>query len=492
MKKYLFVILVPLLILDTISCRKQFYDEDVIVDPNGASVSSFLNNPSRAAVNQLAVGLQSSIRNGITSYYREAGTVGREIIYSASTDNRYFTELLGTQTTQYGGTNDPAGIFNGYYLSFSSLRRRAEFLMQVAEKSPEAELTIQEKSAVRGFAKTIQAYACWVLVNMQGKNGIRESYSDLFEPGDLLKPGKFGTYESGLALAKKLTDDGLTALNAGSAGFPFGFSLGWRPETVNGGIAGAEFGDVAGFKKFNRAIAARIALYQKDWNGVLTTLTPSFLDLSGSLQIGPKMTFATTANDQTNGLFASRNNNSSPFVVFNEFLLEAETGDTRVFGANAKVGQRTTTNANGNILSNPRTSGAVTSTHEVRMYSSNTAPVSIIRNEELILMYAEAKVQTADFPNAVIALDKIRTTYGLQPLAVAKPAILTSKDGLIDEVLNQRRYSLFFEGQRWFDVLRYNKKSILSLQGTIGGNTFVVFDNLARPDAEVQWDKQNP
>jgi starch-binding outer membrane protein, SusD/RagB family len=469
MKKYILYIGMVLVVSGVVSCRDQFYDQDIVLDPNGASVNSVLNNATRAQINQLAIAVQSSIRNGITSYYRESGTVGREIVYSASTDNRYFTELLGTQATQFNGTNDPAGIFNGYYISYSNLRRRALILMQSAEGS--AALSAQEKAATTGFAKTIDALASWILVNMQGKNGIRESFSDLTTPGDLLKPGKFGTYESGLALARRLADEGFASLNNGGSAFPFTMTSGW-----------AGFTTVNDFKKFNRAVAARIALYQKDWNGVLTALNQSFLDLNGSLQTGPKMTFSTQANDATNGLFHSPNTNAAPFVVFNEFVTQAEAGDTRVFGPNAKVGQRT----------NARTSGAVTSTHEVRMYTSNTSPISIIRNEELILMFAEAKVQTNDFPNAIIALDKIRTTYGLQPLAVAKPGILASKEGLIDEVLNQRRYSLFFEGQRWFDVRRYNRLNTLPLQGTVGSNTFVVFENLARPDAEVQWDRLNP
>ena len=57
---------------------------------------------------------------------------------------------------------------------------------------------------------------------MQGKNGIRETFGDLNAPGDLLKPGKFGTYASGLVLVKKYADDGLAALNAATS-FPFTF-----------------------------------------------------------------------------------------------------------------------------------------------------------------------------------------------------------------------------------------------------------------------------
>src|SRR4028119_1816913 len=95
------------------ACKKQFYDEEKVIDPNGASVESVLTNATKGQINQLAVGVQSTLRTGVTSYYRESGTIGREIIYSASTESRYYTELLGTTASQYNGTNDPAGIFNG-------------------------------------------------------------------------------------------------------------------------------------------------------------------------------------------------------------------------------------------------------------------------------------------------------------------------------------------------------------------------------------------
>jgi hypothetical protein len=125
------------------------------------------------------------------------------------------------------------------------------------------------------------------------------------------------------------------------------------------------------------------------------------------------------------------------------------------------------------------------------MYASDAAPVSLMRNEELILMYSEANIQLGNFAEAVKVLDKIRTTFGLAPLAVAKPGIEADKEALIGEMLNQRRYSLFFKGHHWFDARRYNKIAALPLQGEVDGNTFRVFDHFNRPDAEVQWDNVN-
>ena len=472
MKRIYIAFIAASLVLAVSSCRKGgfFEVDDSIIDPNAVSVDAVLANPSKKQIIDLCKGLESAMRNGYNDFVSSAGTVGREIMSSRSTDNRYYTELLGTNVAQYPGTtagaNDPAGIFNGYYTSFSSTRRRAELLVRTANNA--TSITAGEKKAVEGFARTIQAYVTLNLLNMQGKNGIRETFTDLNAPGDLLKPGKFGTYASGLTLVKQYAEDGLAALNAATS-FPFTFGSGF-----------AGFNTVATFKQFNRAVAARIALYQADWNGVLTNLGTSFFNLAGSLSAGPKNVWSTAPNDLTNTLFVTPNNNGQPYVVFNEVIAAVEAGDTRFNGASAKAQARTT----------PRSSGVFTSTHEVRMFASNTSPSVIIKNEELILMYAEANAElntVASLAQAVIAINTIRTAYGLPVYAG-----LVTRAALIDETYKQRRFSLFFEGHRWFDMRRRTLLAQIQPQGTIGTQTFVVFENMSRPDAEVQWDIQNP
>lgn len=485
MKKLFFSTATAVLLFGAMGCDKGIFEVDEsTIDPNLVAEEVVLGNPSKAQIIQLSKGLESAMRSGHNDFIASSGTVGREIISSRSTDNRYYTELLGTDVANFNGANDPAGIFNGYYAAFSATRRRAELLVRTANNA--TSISAGEKKAVEGFARTIQAYVTLNLLNMQGKNGIRETFEDLNAPGDLLKPGKFGTYASGLALVRKYAEDGLAALNA-ATNFPVpdpakdqalgaGF-LGINPPPKKSGIAEMNFDDVASFKKFNRAVAARIALYQADWNALPGILAASFMNLSGSLTLGPKFVWSTAANDFTNTLFVTPNNNGSPYVVFNEVIAAAEPGDTRFFGPGAKVGARTT----------PRQSGAFVSTHEVRMFGSNISPSPIIKNEELILILAEARAELGQFTEAKAAIDIIRVAYGLAPYSGA-----LTKDALIDEVLKQRRFSLFFEGHRWFDMRRRGRLAQITPQGTIGSQTFVVFEAMARPDAEVQWDLRNP
>lgn len=472
MKRILIFFIAASLITAVSSCRKggAFEVDDSQIDPNLVAEDVVLANPSKKQIIDLCKGLESAMRNGYADFASSAGTVGREAMSSRSTDNRYYTELLGTNVTQYpgatAGANDPAGIFNGYYTSFSSTRRRAELLAKTANNA--TTITAGEKKAVEGFARTIQAFVTLNLLNMQGTNGIRESFSDLNKPGDLLKPGKFGTYATGLTLVKKYNDDGLAALNAATS-FPFAFGSGF-----------AGFNTVATFKQFNRAVASRISMYEGDWAGLLTNLGGSFFNIAGSMTAGPKYVWSTAANDFSNTLFVTVNNNNNPYVVFNEVIAAVEAGDTRFTGASAKAQARTA----------PRSSGVFTSTHEVRMFANNTNPTPMIKNEELILMYAEANAEVntgASLALAVTAINNVRTAYGLPSYSGA-----VTKAALIDEVLKQRRFSLFFEGHRWFDMRRRGLLAQVIPQGTIGSQTFVVFQKMSRPDAEVQWDLQNP
>ena len=77
---------------------------------------------------------------------------------------------------------------------------------------------------------------------------------------------------------------------------------------------------------------------------------------------------------------------------------------------------------------------------------------------ELILIYAEANIQTNDLTDAVIALNTIRTAHGLAAYSGA-----TTQAALLTEMLNQRRYSLYCEGHRWVDLRRYNLLSELPI-----------------------------
>jgi hypothetical protein len=121
----------------------------------------------------------------------------------------------------------------------------------------------------------------------------------------------------------------------------------------------------------------------------------------------------------------------------------------------------------------------LTSKYKFKMYDSNTnsAPVPIIRNEELILLRAEANIGLGNLPEAVKDLNFIRTNSGGLPARTDLDA-----SNILDELLKQRRYSLLFEGgHRWIDMRRYGKLNELPLDLP----TFHVHDKFPIPVAET-------
>lgn len=93
----------------------------------------------------------------------------------------------------------------------------------------------------------------------------------------------------------------------------------------------------------------------------------------------------------------------------------------------------------------------LTADYQVNLYASNVDPVALIRNEELILIYAEANIG-ADNAEAVRAINIIRDAAGVDPYSGG-----VDDASLEAEVIYQRRYSLFGEGHRWIDMRRYNR-----------------------------------
>lgn len=437
-----------------------YFEVEDTIDPNNPAIESIQSNASRIQINQLGIGIQSTMRNGLSSYVRVSGSIGREIYNLASTELTWTTELLGTTNGGFSATT----LFNGYYAEFAQTSRRAELFRMAAENSAPGALTDAEKQGIRGYVNTVKAYAMLCMLNMQYKNGIRIQYTDLYSPGDMLKPGPFVSYEAALTEIRRVLDEGATQLAAG--GNAFGF-------TMTSGYAG--FNTPTTFRRFNRALAARTAMYQQDWTAMLTLLGESFLDLNAAMTVGPNFTYSTTSGDITNPQFQQMNTTASPVVAQSSFITDAEAGDTR---AARKVTKRTSARALSGIIGE----------YDVSLYPTSTLPISIIRNEELILMQAEALIQTDKLADAVLALNKVRAAAGLKDLATAKPTVVNSKPALIDELLNQRRYSLFFEGHRWFDMRRYNRLDRLPNDQP----NHKVYDQLIRPFAEVQWDAKNP
>ncbi|MGI4738618.1 MAG: RagB/SusD family nutrient uptake outer membrane protein [Janthinobacterium lividum] len=86
---------------------------------------------------------------------------------------------------------------------------------------------------------------------------------------------------------------------------------------------------------------------------------------------------------------------------------------------------------------------------------NSTDNTYVLRYAEVLLAYAEASnEQNGPTGDALAKLNLVRQRAGLTALTAASPQALT-KQALRNEIDQQRRLELAFEGERWFDLLRY-------------------------------------
>lgn len=399
------------------SCKKDYGNL------NNATVEDFLKNASVSELNNLVSGTESGMRNLVTLYLDDVGTIGREGYHFATSEPRYITDLLGASNGTLSGSN--FYIANPWAARYRVVKN-CDILIQAATNS--TLITGEQKTGYIGFAKTIKAYELLMNLNLTDSNGIRINVSDPDHLGPLV------SHNEALSAIASLLDSGKLAFNSGSANLPVAFPL--------AGFNG--FSDAAGLTKFNRALAARVDVYQQNWQAALTALNESFFALNQDFNVGVYHVFGTGSGDQLNTMYIPQNQSGEVRLAHPSYAADIESGDDRI----NKATLRSTT---ASLL-------GLSSNRDVWVYTSSTAPLPVIRNEELILIYAEANIQLNNLTEGVNAINIIRNGHGL-----ANYAGPVTKAALITEMLKQRRYSLFFEGHRWIDMRRYNLLNTLPL-----------------------------
>lgn len=415
-----------------------------VIDPNFPSVGSVITNASKAQLNNLAIGQISIARNGLETYLRVTGTIGKELFNFNTTESRWMTELNGLRII------DNSAFYNGATTAFGLPVRQANIIISAVDNTNSA--TATEKNAYKGLANTFKGLAYLYQLNAQYKNGVRLNVTDPF------KPSKAASYEESLKGIAGFLDEGATQLDAAGASFPFPMPTGY-----------AGFDTPSSFKRFNRAIALRVAIYQQDWAKAETLLSQTFISETGSLTAGPQHTFSPSAPDFANPLI---NTTSARVVAVQKIMDDAEAGDKRlskVIEVSPALNYSSGVTYSSKYLSN--------------IYTTGTTPVSIIRNEELILIAAEVAAQRGRTTDAVKFINIVRTAAGLANYGGA-----TTKDALINAILKERLYSLWYEGHRWVDMRRYDKIGEIVLP--VAGMRVLI--QLERPLPEVNWDNANP
>lgn len=404
---------------------------------NSPTVPGLQSDP--AGLQLLATGLLRSSRNGHRQVVSDFGIFGRESYFYFPTDGRTITDYLR-------GLSSPprlerAGFASGGWFNRYQAMRNAVSLITAANAST---LPAAQKKAATGFAKTMRALdLLYVIVG-------RDSLGAPVEIKDDFSQAPFVSRDSVYKFITALLDDAKADLAAGST-FPF---------TLHAGFAG--FNTPAGFLKFNRGLKARTDVYRATlgcgspcYQSALTALGESWVTAVGAaasladLNNGVSHVYSSGPGDAVNSL---------SFAVDNQLFAHASIVSDAQLKADGKPDDRLVRKVVANAAPVPANgNNNIPATQHFIMYASSDTPTPIMRNEELILLRAEANLGAGNVALALQDINNIRAVSGgLAPLA-SLPATP------LDAVMYERRYSLLWEGLRWVDMRRWGRLNLLPL-----------------------------
>jgi len=431
-----------------------------VPDLNNPGLTEFENDPSAAQIEAAATGLLIGDRAGVApanGYVAQLGILGREAYNFDGSDPRFVSELLAGELQ--GGS-----VFGGAFwgLPYANIRL-ANLILTALDKIPSGELSDDNKAAIRGFTNTIQALDLLIVINAHDTNGaVIDTDIPLVLPPAPQPLGAIVDKDAVFARIAELLDS--AAADLGSLGpkstFPFAMSRGY-----------AGFDTPPTFLTFTQALRARIAVYRGSgatgsaktqlYSTALEALAASFLDDDAlatpeapiSFTNGVYHAYSTKTGDATNGLI-------NPSIYVNP-LVEANV-QKDLNGANDA---RYTAKVRPIDASMDEEEGSVTDTPlksslKFKLYPAPDSSVTIIRNEELILLKAEALFYTGNVAGAIDELNVVRTGSGKLPALIGTPGEAT----FLDELLYERAYSLLFEAHRWIDLRRFGRTDDLVLE----------------------------
>ena len=433
-----------------------------ILNTNQPTLGDLLSNPTRDKLTAQATGLMSSARTGMESFIWRLGSMGREGINLSGNNQPDYAE-------PFFGPVQGGGSFGGlqWLDRYQSIRTANIYLQALGNNvnlsGPDL-LSNAERAASRGLANTYKALAFLYVIETRAQLGAPVDVDRTVDQG----PAPWVTEDSVYGYILGLLSSAQTDLTAaGSTDFPFPIPPGL-----------ADFTTPADFLKFNRALAAKANVLRATalngchgtpatcYTAALTALGQTFLSTdSADFQTGAYLDFSTNGGDQTNGL-------SEPLNGPTYFALASDTADAQTQAGGAK--DQRVLDKIAPKEGDPQTLGgiSISGTLKFTIYFSNGAadaghPIPIIKDEELLLLRAEASWFTGAKAQAIADIDSVRVNSGkLLPTTVT---IASSDAAFITALLYERRYSLLWEqGTRWIDARRFNLLATIPVDVTGG------------------------
>ena len=413
-------------------------DSTSVTDLNNVSAETLKGGLNPATAQLLVTGLLNQYRNSAIGFYVVfPETMARDAYRLDKADPRFITEMIGAVQPDAGAFTG-GGVFTGFFVGI----RSANTLIGAVKNATDASgVSAPQRSALLGLARTMKALNYWNIMETRDSTGMpidldRDINAEA--PPWVCKPNV-------LAYVSALLDTAAVDLAAGGSAFPVTLSSGY----------GAVAGTPAGFLKFNRGIKAKVELYRglsrqagtgaAGFNNAIAALNASFMqstDLSADgLALAVAETYSTASGETSSALVDAA-------LHLNPAVSDSmQAGDRR--GAKiVRAAAPYSATYGGTTVSTPFdyafSLGSTSLTH----------PLPILKNEELLLLRAQAAIELNDLATARTYLNFVRVNSG----GLAPYGAFASQAEARNALLYEKRYSLLMEGpQRLVDLRAYSR-----------------------------------
>ncbi|HEU4723576.1 MAG TPA: RagB/SusD family nutrient uptake outer membrane protein [Gemmatimonadaceae bacterium] len=427
--------------------------DKTIVYPEGTpTVDALAGDLTAAGVQTLALGVLAADRalvRGDLTYLTLTAIYARDAYRIDPNEPRYVSETLGGQPDP-GSFAGGGGWTNGFVAI-----RAANSLLAALPAALETQVSPAEKSATAGLVQTIKALDYYRLLELRDTIGlpIQRQSTDTVPPISCKKDV--------MNYIGAVLDSGLVSLTAaGTTQLPFAPPSGFT-------AFGRNYRLPANLILLNRGLKGKLDVYRglqrpTPTAGALTAAITELTQALGGAAPGavPASTFANGAyvTFVPTGTEGAANPLADARVGVNPKAQAAlQAGDTRA----SKIVTRSSLAGQGLSTTITYIGTPVSATNQSR-------PVAILRDEELVLLRAQAYIETNQLANATADLNSVRTAYGLAPYAV-----FADQASARTALLYEKRFSLFFEGpQRLVDLRAYGLLKAPATPAELSGDPY--------------------
>jgi hypothetical protein len=436
------------------------------------TVDALSGGLTRTSLQQLATGVTAQDRAGFnTSGYLIIPEIyARDVYRIDASEPRWVLETLA-------GNPDPGSFAGGGgFTDFFVAIRSANTILLSLQTPDASQFSAAEANAARGFFRTMKALDYYRVLELRDTVGVPIQTDDPAEVTAIRCKTAVLTFIA--ALLDSANAD-LTAAG-GATVLPFKLPTGMS-------TFGRDYNVVSNLILLNRGLKGKVNFYRALdrtnpqaalYQTAITELTQALGGAAPGAVPASQMSVGVYYKFVPGGSENAANLRSDSRMGLHPLIRDSvQVGDTR----GSKIVNRTLLQGNG-ISTTLTFSGAVPT-------SANEAlPIALLKDEELVLLRAQAEIGAGQLGPATLDINSVRTQYGLLPHVT-----FASQAAAIDALLYEKRYSLLFEGpQRLVDLRGYGRLNGTYFRQELSTDPFNAAMPIPRAELNARGVSTNP